>query len=207
MKRLIAHMIVQGLLFGSALHSVETTSFQEAYIALDNCVPTLLDLKVHKLDCLLRAPRDFKGKVEYKFQSDEGVFFESLYACTLTVPSFGECKKELMGTRLVFSIYLPNHWENATTYHWDTATNKLVPQMQSHQIAKEIFDSVVKMAKEHIHESFAPRDAVVNIIAPTRDKKSNELIIIFENGIPYYQDAFFSCHDQDDMTAFGFEGS
>lgn len=193
MKKLLI-IATQYLLLSCRGLQGDTQQFKDAYIDLASQTPTMLDLKVHKLDFLLRAPREFHGSVSCTFSLEEGSKFEWVTTYSLTVPSFGECEKDLLTPRLIFTIHLPINWLNATDYRYDESMNEYVPDLQGYQIIRNLFEELVKKAQRYVHESFSPEDALVFIKAPLSQNSAEELIVIYENGIPLYQDAFFGCH-------------
>lgn len=162
----------------------DTKNFKESYDELDNLTPTVLDLKIQKLDCLLHVPREFSETWLFK-DGDEIVE----YKASELVLNFGSCEKDSKSKRIIFSIHLPFSWGTWTTRYPKESD---IPELQRHQIARNIFEDLILLAKKHIHESFSPADAVVFMNAPPCIDAPEELIIIFENGIPLYQDAFFN---------------
>jgi hypothetical protein len=192
MKKFIVYFLGYcSLLSPISLQANAHQSFQEEYEALENCIPTVLDLRIQKLDLLLRGPLRFT--LEYT-NSERSINFSS----SIKIDIFGECEKESKNKRIIFLVHLPFLWKNQVLYlldENDINTLNSPPLIPKHQIIRKIFDELILLAKKHIHESFTPDDAIVFMKAPPIENVSEELIVIFENGIPLYQDAFFKINE------------
>lgn len=143
---------------------------------LDQTIPSFLDLKINKLDLYLQSHRSFERQPEVS-KLAMGIFEEIWYS---------ECQYDKEQKKIIFTVHLGSPLSTKCRY-WITRD----------EYAKELFNTLIIMAKKHIHEGLTNQDVTLYCMGHNEESwaenKNNKEILIFkwENGLLIYDDTFF----------------
>lgn len=186
MFKFINTSIFASILLFTSLEAHQVKNFQEAFQGLDNVYPTVLDLKIHVLDVILRMPKNCKEKtkviIDETFFGDviDDVIIESAFDLG---DWYATCEKDI--NKIIFTIHLPFEWEKENEKHLD-GKNQVIKQKYNSrdEIIEDKFNQIVLLTQQHVHKSFSSSDALFYFMAPLKENGKEELILKYENGIP-----------------------
>jgi len=165
-------------------------SFTEYYQEAESKSPTVLEMQLKSLNLILMLMNTDRRSVEENPKISRISHLAFRYGIRQVI-----CTKTR--GKIVFNV------DTFKKYKWHAEENRR--KVTKFEIADEIFNSLISLAKDQIHKSFRPEDAVV-IIRRLRPYDTPELLMVWKDGVVHYETAFRNIQEPT-IPAHSYSGS
>lgn len=183
-----------------SLHASENQSYEKAFQELSTTPVSQLDFRIQQLEYRIKK---FKKTVIINFKDSYNSDFQFGFTSSIKCCEKVYCYQDKINPLVVVCEVLVDY-ESVNSY-------EEVDIKKRYDHAKFTYQTILELSKATIHESFDKSNLriIVKREKPIKEKdfpeneedlegfvlsyqSQEEILVIWENGIPFYQDAFFA---------------